>query len=155
MQNAIKTDRIVRNRYIRPLVVSILVIEMGELFLLIFYGMVLFPEGNMFHKVLWTLVFCGIGMGATVGALTSIFVVDRFDGITAVLMTTLASFLILGIACNWLCLNLDMHFHYFGASTNPYLFSSGSVIGSIIAGLVIGGLLFTEKGNGILERLGM
>ncbi|MHC4587517.1 MAG: hypothetical protein ACYS3N_23570 [Planctomycetota bacterium] len=129
--------------------------EFGELLLLILFGIILFPDGSMLHKALWTLVFCGIGMGATLGAFINILVVDRFHGMKAIFTTTALSLIILGIACNLLCLNLDKHFHYFGGSSNPYLFSFGSVFGSVIGGLIAGTILFTEKGNKYLERLGI
>jgi hypothetical protein len=129
--------------------------EIGEIFLLILYGLILFPDGSILYKVLWTLVFCGIGMGATLGAFVNILIIDRFDGIKAICLTTTLSFIVIGFACNLLCLNLDRHFHYFGGASNPHLFSFGSIIGSIVGGLVVGGLLFTETGNEYLKKIGI
>ena len=119
------------------------------------YGIILFPEGNLILKALWTLVFCGIGMGATLGAFINILIVDRFHGMKAIFYTSALSIIILGIACNLLCLNLDGYFHYFGGSSNPYLFSFGSVFGSVIGGSILGMILFTEKGNKYLEKIGI
>jgi hypothetical protein len=155
MHETIGINRINRNQYIRPLVVSIGMTELGEILLLILYGIILFPDGSVIHKALWTLIFCGIGMGATLGAFINIFVVDRFNGLKAIVATTALSLIILGIACNLLCLNLDRHFHYFGGSSNPYLFSFGGVLGSIIGGIAVGIVLFTQKGNEYLEKLGI
>jgi hypothetical protein len=153
MHESIRVSPVQRNQYIRPLVVSIAMTELGELFLLILYGVILFPEGSLANKILWTLVFCGIGMGATLGAFVNILVVNRYQGIKAILVTTMLSFIILGIACGLLCLNLDRHFHYFGATSDPYIFATGSVIGSIIGGLAVGIALFTQRGNDFLEKL--
>jgi len=140
-----------RKRYIRPLVVSVAMTEIGEALLLIGYGLILFPGGNLLSKVVWTLLFCGIGMGASLGAAISVFVVDKFDGIKGVIVTTALSFAMLGIACDLLCLNLDRQFHFFGGTSNPNLFIWGSIVGSIVGGLTVGILIFTRKGNELLE----
>ena len=141
--------------YIRPLIISLFFAVAGELLLLVIYGIILFPEGHLFYKVLWTLGFCGIGMGATLGAGINLFVMGRYAGPKGILLTILLSFLILGVACDLLCLNLDLHFNYFGAQASPLLFSAGGVLGSILAGAGIGGLLFSETGRSILERIGL
>jgi hypothetical protein len=91
---------------------------------------------------------------ALVGAFVDLFIIDRYIGATARILTALITFTILGITCNRLCLQLDLHFHYFGAETNPILFSIGSMGGAVVAGLVIGVLLFSEEGNIILSKFG-
>ena len=151
--NALAGDA--RKMYIRPLIISLFFAIVGELSLLVIYGIILFPEGNLMYKVLWTLGYCGIGMGATLGAGINLFVMGRYAGPKAILLTILLSFLIMGVACDLLCLNLDLHFNYFGAQASPLLFSSGGVLGSLIAGAGIGGLLFSETGRSILERIGL
>ena len=52
-------------------------------------------------------------------------------------------------------LNLDYHFHYFGAESYPFLFVAGSVFGSGLGGILIGALLFTDKGYRMLSRVGI
>ena len=144
-----------RKMFIRPLTISLFFSVVGEFLLFVIYGVILFPEGNMIYKLLWTLVFCGIGMGATLGAGINLYIVGRHTGHKAILLTILLSFLILGVACDLLCLNLDLHFNYFGAQTSPLLFSAGGILGSFIAGAGIGGLLFFQTGQTILERIGL
>jgi hypothetical protein len=141
-----------REMFIRPLIISLLFTVVGEFLLLVIYGIILFPDGNMIYKVLWTLVFCGIGMGATLGTSINLFIIGRYVGLKAILVTILLSFLIMGVACDLLCLNLDLHFNYFGAQINPLLFSTGGMLGSLIAGAGIGGLLFSRTGQSIMER---
>jgi hypothetical protein len=140
--------------YTRPIIVSLGVCIFGEFLLFIIYGILLFPQGNLLYKFLWTVVFCGIGMGATVGAFVNLFIIDRYIGIKAIIFTILLTLATLGIICSLLCLRLDLHFHYFGAETNPILFSIGSKAGSVVAGLIIALLLFSEKGDIILHRFG-
>jgi len=144
-----------RKLFIRPLIISLFFAVVGEFLLLVIYGIILFPDGNMIYKVLWTLGFCGIGMGATLGTSINLFIIGRYSGLKAILLTILLAFLIMGIACDLLCLNLDLHFNYFGAQTNPLLFSAGGMLGSLIAGAGIGGLLFSKTGQSIMERLGI
>ena len=144
-----------RKLFIRPLIVSLGFSVIGEFLLLILYGIILFPDGNMIYKILWTLGFCGIGMGATLGTSINLFIIGRYSGLKAILLTTLLAFLIMGVACDLLCLNLDLYFNYFGAQTNPLLFSAGGMLGSLIAGAGIGGLLFSKTGQSIMERLGI
>ena len=143
-----------RKMYTRPLIVSLAVCIFGELFLFIIYGIVLFPQGNLLYKALWTVI-CGIGMGAMVGVFVNLFIIDKYIGIKAITLTILLTLVTLGIICNRLCFELDLHFHYFGAETNPLLFFMGSIAGSIVAGLVIALLLFSEKGDIILHRFGV
>ncbi|MHC4751696.1 MAG: hypothetical protein ACYTFW_17710 [Planctomycetota bacterium] len=144
-----------RKMYTRPIIVSLGVCISGEFLLFIIYGLLLFPQGNLLYKFLWTVVFCGIGMGATVGTFVNLFIIDRYIGIKAIIFTILLTLAILGILCNLLCLQLDLHFHYFGAETNPILFSIGSIAGSVVAGLIIALLLFSEKGDIVLDRFGI
>jgi len=59
--------------------------------------------------------FCGIGMDATLGDGLNLLVTDRYAGPKANFLTILLSFLIMGVTCDLLCLNLDLHFNYFGA----------------------------------------
>lgn len=142
-----------RKMFIRPIIISLVFSVVGEFLLLVIYGIILFPGGNMIYKVLWTLVFCGIGMGATLGTSISLFIIGRYSGLKAILLTILLAFLIMGVACDFLCLNIDLHFNYFGAQTNPLLFSAGGMLGSLIAGAGIGGLLFSKTGKSIMERI--
>ena len=139
--------------YTRPMIVSLAVCIFGELLLFIIYGVVLFPQGNHLYKFLWTVI-CGIGMGVTVGAFVNLFIIDKYIGIKAITLTILLTLATLGIICNRLCFQLDLHFHYFGAETNPILYNSGSIAESMVAGLVIALLLFSEKGDMVFHKLG-
>ena len=76
-----------RKMFLRPLIISLFFAVAGELLLLVIYGIILFPEGNLMYKVLWTLGFCGIGMGATLGAGINLFIVGRHAGLKAIFIT--------------------------------------------------------------------
>lgn len=136
-----------RARYLRPIKLSIFFAVLGEAALFVVFGLILYPEGNIVNKLLWTVVFCGLGMGGAGGAMIVIFVVDRITGMKAILSTTLISVIMVGVACNYLCLTLDQTFRYFGGAENSALFISSSVIMSALGGAVIGWLCFTDRGR--------
>lgn len=145
-----------QQKYLRPLYVAIFLSVFGEAIIFVAFGLILFPDGSILNKALWTLIFCGLGMGATTGAAISLFVVKgNYTAKASIMATVVISILFLGLACNALCLNLDLVFHYFGAHTNPTLFFVNGVVQSAIGGLIAGLLLFTPQGNHILERIGI
>lgn len=128
---------------------------LAELGLLLYYGIYLSDEGPLFNKIIWTLGFCGLGMGLAAGSLINLFVVDKLKGRKAIIMTTIITTLTLGVACNWLCTELDRHFKYFGGVQNIYIHFLPSFFSAVIGGWFLGWLLFTEKGNGLLEKWNM
>lgn len=142
--------------YLRSLYVAIAFSVAGEAFILVVFGLILFPEGSLINKVLWTLLYCGVGMGATLGALSNMFVVNRIKTVAnSIFATALLLAMVLGVACNLLCLNMDMHFHYFGGYTNLTLFYVNGLVMSIIGGMMMGWLLFTARGNRVLDKIGL
>ena len=142
--------------WLRPIWLSIAASMAGEFVIWVVFGLVLFPEGDPFAKLIWTVVFCGLGMGATVGGMVSLFVVGRMDGGRAIAATTALALVVLGVACDVLCLNLDVHyFHYFGGEEAPGFFLLNGLVMSGLGGLAIGALLFTERGRGLLDRWGL
>ena len=144
-----------RQTYLRPIIVAISLSVVAEFGLLVLFGMVLFPEGSLFHKFLWTIVFCGLGMGSVLGAAISLFIVDKLKGKAAILSCVALSFVTLGIFCDQLCLALDRHFQYFGGASHGWVFSTTSWILSSLGGALAGWLLFTEAGSKLLSKLGI
>ncbi len=137
----------------RPVILGIFFSALAEFVIFVVWGLFLYPEGNILYKFLWTVVFCGIGMGATVGVLIQLFVIGKFKAGKAILACSLISIGVLGIACNILCLNLDAHFHYFGGVENSTLFIVNGVVMSAVGGGLVGWLMFSAKGKKILSQL--
>ena len=137
--------------YQRPIIVATIFTLLGELFLLLFYGVYLSDEGSLILKIIWTLGFCGIGMGFTLGAAIDLFLVNRVSYKTGIWATTLFS--AIGIACNWLCTNLDRHFGYFGGAENLALHIVPSFVAAVVGGWLTGWQLFSAKGNSLLESM--
>ena len=139
----------------RPVKLGIIFSVAAELFIFVLWGLILYPEGNILYKFLWAVVFCGVGMGATVGALIQLFVVGRLSANRAIFACAMISIGVLGIACNLLCLDLDSHFRYFGGVGNPLLFVAGGVVLAAVSGTIAGWLMFSSKGQKILESRGI
>ncbi|MEC5129525.1 hypothetical protein VSU19_22380 [Verrucomicrobiales bacterium BCK34] len=137
----------------RPVVVSIVVSAMAELVIFVVWGLILYPEGNWLQKLLWTVVFCGVGMGAATGALICALIVDRLFGWKAIAACSILGVLVLGVGCNLLCYSIDLHIHFFGAHENAVSFVASGIGGAAIGGALIGWLLFSEGGVAILRRV--
>lgn len=150
-----KTKDEIRASYLRPLKLATVFTVVAELCLLLYYGVYLSNEGSLLNKVLWTLVFCGVGMGLTLGGLIDLFIVDRLRPTAAIWTTMSFSVATLGIGCNALCMVLDRQFRYFGGADNPYLHFLPSFAASIVAGWFLGWLLFAPRGRALLDRIGV
>ncbi|GMN05587.1 hypothetical protein MTsPCn5_09750 [Croceitalea sp. MTPC5] len=147
-----KAPEITAEDVLRPLKLSILLSILGEAVILVVWGIVLYPEGNLLHKFLWAIVFCGLGMGAAIGAIIALVVVGRWTGAFAVIFCAELSAIVLGLFCNYLCYSLDMHFNYFGSNETPLLFFISGIVMATIGGAIVGWFCFTEKGKRILSK---
>lgn len=141
--------------YLRPLKLSILFSVFGELLIFLIWGVFLYPEGDLLHKFIWTVVFCGFGMGSAIGALIVLLIVGKMRGFLAILFSMLLSMILLGILCNFLCHSLDMHFGYFGGEDTPALFLFSGFVSSALGGGLVGWLCFTDRGNEVLDKCKM
>ena len=152
-----KTDsafNMYRKQFTRPLIIATIFTWFSELALLIYFGIYLNSHGNLIYKIIWTLGFCGIGMGLTLGGLIDIFLIGRVSVRAGIWLTILFSMTTVGISCNLLCLHMNHHFQYFGGdNVSPYLFFLPGFIGSIVLGWLLGWLIFTEKGNHFLTKI--
>ena len=131
----------------RPLKLALLFSILGEAVILLVWGFYLFPKGSWFIKTMWTLVYCGVGMGGAFGAVLVLGLLGRVDGWRAVGLTALLSTVMLGLFCNTLCLRLDMTFGYFGAQGAGLLFMLNGIVMSALGGAVLGWMTFTDRGR--------
>lgn len=149
------TAQIVKRRtlYLRPFILYTFMSGATEL-LLLTISIVFFSGFYDIHiKFIWTMVFCTIGMGSTMGSLTNFFITDRYTGSKAIWTSAILSSLVLS-ACNGLCYILATHFDYFGAVSHPWYFHLRYPL-IFLAGYENGKLLYTEAGFKKLTRLGI
>jgi len=143
-----------RQYYLRPMKLFIVSSIAGEfLFLLISIG---FFSGfkDILYKIIWTLFFCGIGMGSTMGTLINIFITDRYFNSKAIFGSMILGLIVFG-TCNILCFRLDHHFDYYGAITHPIFFLSKGFLAGILGSLINGYLLFNANGQKLLIKMGL
>ena len=94
-------------------------------------------------------------MGVILGALVDLLVVKKFEGIKAIVASTAIAEIVLGGFCNTVCLTLDRQLRMWGGNSNPLLFLTGGYILTIIFGSFYSYLLFSNRGQLSLTRLGL
>ncbi len=144
-----------RAQYLRPLWLGILFAMAGELLVFLVFGLLLNGPGDWQTKLLWTVGFCGIGMGSAFGAFVDLLIVGRWTGLRAIMATCVISTVILGVACNVLCWRLDLGLHYFGGAEHPMLFLTSGIAGAMAGGAAVGALLFSDAGQRWLDQHGL
>lgn len=150
-----QTNALFRAHFLRPIYVSLSLSVAAEAGLFLYFGVAQNTTGHLLHKFLWSVVLCGVGMGSVFGVAIILFILDRLEGWFAVFMTTTLAIILLGVGCNTLCFTLDQKFSYFGGSLNSELFLFTGWFLSIIGGLLVGILLFTNRGKQLLDKLGI
>ncbi|KAE8373860.1 hypothetical protein BDV26DRAFT_271020 [Aspergillus bertholletiae] len=149
----LKTAQKRRNVYLRPFLLFWLNSLFAETIFLAVGVFIMTGTRDLLYKVLWTLVFCPLGMGGAMGGLINCFIVDHYYGKKAAHFTGILSLLILS-ACNYLCYNLDRHFGWFGATEHPLWFHWRYPMIWLV-GYSNGLLLFTDQGQQRLASLGL
>ncbi|CAF3772291.1 unnamed protein product [Rotaria sordida] len=143
-----------RQYYLRPMKLFI-ISSIGAELLFLLIGISFFSGfKDIFYKILWTLFFCGIGMGSTMGTLINIFITDRYFNYKAIFGSLILGLIVFG-TCNILCFRLDHHFDYFGAIKYPIFFLSKGFLAGILGSLLNGYLLFSANGQKLLIKMGL
>ncbi|UDD62201.1 hypothetical protein AFCA_009529 [Aspergillus flavus] len=69
-----------RNIYLRPFLLFWLNSLFAEIIFLAVGVFIMTGTRDLLYKVLWTLVFCPLGMGGAMGGLINCFIVDHYYG---------------------------------------------------------------------------
>lgn len=146
-------DRLIRQEFVRPIVLAIFFTLAGEILIFLLWGVVLFPAGTLWRKLAWTMV-CGLAMGATIGALVNVFVTGRQSGRPAGIAAGALYFGVLSL-CVLICYEIDHAIGFFGAHEEPLLFILGGLVPAAITAVAYGWLLHAENGRAILSRCGL
>ncbi|KAF4784665.1 hypothetical protein HER10_EVM0010945 [Colletotrichum scovillei] len=139
--------------YLRPFLLFWLNSLVFEVAMLIVSIAVFSGWRSMFPKLMWTIVFCPLGMGGAMGGLINAFIVDRIYGRRAVHFVSILSVLVLG-GCNNLCYNLDLVFGWFGAQDH-FWWWHWRYLGVWFVGYFNGRMMFTDEGQKSLAGLGV
>ena len=123
-----------RVQMVRPITVAIALTITGEIIYFLLWGVVWFPEGDLWRKLGWTAT-CGLAMGATIGALVLLFVTGRFTGRRA-LAAAGAVYAGTLLYCTALCFLIARSVDYFGANSDPSLFVGGSVVPIVLTTVI-------------------
>ncbi|KAJ6078801.1 hypothetical protein N7467_008554 [Penicillium canescens] len=142
-----------RSVYLRPFLLFWLNSLFAEVIFLAVGVFIMTGTRALFYKVMWTLLFCLLGMDGAMGGLINLFIVDHYYGKKAAHFMDILSLLILS-TCNYLCYNLDRHFGWFGAAEHPMWFHwRYPMIWAV--GYYNGLLLSTDKRKERLDKLGL
>ncbi|MBL6952172.1 MAG: hypothetical protein ISR50_06045 [Alphaproteobacteria bacterium] len=142
-----------RSDFTRPITLAITFTLFGEASIFFLWGVHLFPNGVLWHKVAWTGV-CGLAMGATIGALVNVVVTGRVDRKRAVIWSSFLYFGVLAL-CTLFCFQIDLATgSQFGAREEPLLFIAGGLIPALASSVVYSWALYSETGTNLLSRLG-
>lgn len=142
-----------RTLYLRPFLLFWLNSFIFEVTILIFSIFAFSGFRDMFPRLMWTIVFCPLGMGGAMGGLINAFFVDVLYGDKAVQFCAILSVLVLG-SCNLLCYNLDLVFGWFGAADHFWWWHWRYLL-IYVVGYGNGKLLFTDKGQEKLAGWGV
>ncbi|KAL6232814.1 hypothetical protein BDW75DRAFT_232460 [Aspergillus navahoensis] len=135
----VKTASKRRQVYLRPFLLFWLASLFAEIIFLAVGVFIMTGTRDLIYKILWTLVFCPLGMGGAMGGLINVFIVDHYYGKKAAHFTEVLALLALWVV--W-CRGDPLWFHW----RYPMIWGVGYWNGI---------LLFTDKGQERLAMMGL
>mgnify|MGYP000160589345 CR=1 FL=1 len=138
---------------LRVLALGVASALIAEIMFTIVQGVILFPGKPVMNMLVWG-AFCAIGMGSAVGAAIIMGVVGRYEGIKAILISTVLGSMVF-IFCGFLCYELSLIFNYYGARELQEIFIIKNAILSVSGSALLSWLVFSAKGSRFLTRLGI
>ncbi len=142
-----------RQTCLRVLALAVTFGLVAEVMFTLVQGVILFPGKPVMNMFVWG-AFCGVGMGSAVGAAIIMGVVGRYDGIKAILISTVLGSMVF-IFCGFLCYELALIFNYYGARELQEIFIIKNAILSVSGSVLLSWLIFSDKGSRFLTRLGI
>lgn len=140
-----------RREFVPPIVIAVAFTMIGEMMILLFWGILMFPSGSLGPAFAWTFT-CGLAMGATIGALINVIVTGRLEALAAAIWSGVIYFIVLA-ACTGLCFRIDLAVgSRFGAEEAPALFILGGLIPALVTTPLYGWLLHSDTGRRMTGR---
>ena len=123
----------------------------------LFFGMIWFHQLHppLIPRLIWTQILCGIGMGASAGAIAYLAASRFKQGSRAALIWTAIGAGAVYFACAQVCYVVDRMpgVNYFGSQVNPLLFWTKGSGGGLLIGVIGSWLLNTRKGVSLLNKI--
>ena len=139
--------------YIRPLALAAVFTVPGEAMLFVFWGMVLYPDGDMVAKLLWTAA-SGVGTAVAIGLMVGFIVGGRYEGTIAGIISSFCYATVL-VAAILISYEVDVALDVFGARRDPMLFVLTGFVPTFLTAPLYGWLLHGKAGKALLSRIGL
>lgn len=139
--------------YIRPLALAAVFTVPGEAMLFVFWGMVLYPDGDMVAKLLWTAA-SGVGTAVAIGLMVGFIVGGRYEGTIAGIISSFCYATVL-VAAILISYEVDVALDVFGVRRDPMGFVLTGVVPTFLTTPLYGWLLHGKAGKALLSRIGL
>jgi hypothetical protein len=139
--------------YIRPLALAAVFTVPGQAMMFVFWGIVLYPDGDMAAKLLWTAA-SGVGMAVAIGLMVGFIVGGRYEGAIAGVISSFCYATVL-IAAILISYKIDVALDMFGVRRDPKLFVLTGVVPTLLTTPLYGWLLHSDFGKSLLARIGL
>jgi small basic protein len=125
---------------LKPVYIATGLTLFAELVYFVGWGLILFPEGSLVGKIVWTLT-CGLAMGIVIGVATLLVVPQNGSFALKIFLAAIIMALI-GSYCAFICSRIDMNYNFFGGAENPILFVVSGVVPALFGGFLYGWILY-------------
>lgn len=139
--------------YIRPLVLAAVFTVPGEGILFVYWGVMLYPGGDIVAQLIWTAA-SGIGTAVAIGLMVGFIVGGRYEGTIAGVISAFCYATVL-VAAILISYQADVALDLFGARNNPMLFVLTGVVPTFLTAPLYGWLLHSNLGKALLSRIGL
>jgi hypothetical protein len=139
--------------YIRPLALAAVFTVPGAAILFVYWGMVLYPDGDIVAKLLWAAA-SGIGMAVAIGLMVGFIVGGRYEGAIAGVISSFCYATVL-VAAVLISYEVDVVLDLFGIRRDPMRFVLTGVVPTFLTAPLYGWLLHGKVGKALLARIGM
>ena len=139
--------------YIRPLALAAVFTVPGEAMLFVFWAMVLYPDGDMVAKLLWTAA-SGVGTAVAIGLMVGFVVGGRYEGTIAGIISSFCYATVL-VAAILISYEVDVALDVFGVRRDPMRFVLTGVVPTFLTAPLYGWLLHGNAGKALLSRIGL
>lgn len=139
--------------YIRSFAAAAVFTVPSEAMVYVLWGMVLYPDGNIVAKLIWTAVDAVV-MALAIGLMVGFIVGQRYEGAVAAVISSFCYAIVLfgGILIGY---EIEMEMDLFGVQHDTELFVLTSIVPALLTAPLYGWLLHSKAGKALLVRVGL